>query len=204
VTSLLEGVFQRGTAAGAAAGISGDLAGKTGTTNKQRDSWFAGFAPERTTVVWVGYDDNSRTRLSGARAALPIWIRFMAYVAPPGGYSTFAQPPGIATAVIDPSTGLLATEYCPHVITEVFRQGEVPTQLCNRHQSWVDAQFAENNGQPEYGAEPAVQVGAEEAATAETTEKRHPFRRWLKRVFGSGDRDKEADRSENREGPPPP
>ncbi len=204
VTSLLEGVFQRGTAAGAAAGFSGSLAGKTGTTNKQRDSWFAGFAPERTTVVWVGYDDNSRTRLSGARAALPIWIRFMARVAPPGGYSTFAQPPGIATAVIDPSTGLLATEFCPGVITEVFRQGQVPTQLCNRHQSWVDAQFAEITGQPEYGAENAVQVDAEESAAEATTEKRHPFRRWLKRVFGNGDRDKEADRSEDREAPPPP
>jgi penicillin-binding protein 1B len=206
VTSLLEGVFQRGTAAGAAAGFSGSLAGKTGTTNKQRDSWFAGFAPERTTVVWVGYDDNSRTRLSGARAALPIWIRFMARVAPPGGYSTFAQPPGIATAVIDPSTGLLATEYCPTVITEVFRQGQVPTELCNRHQSWVDTQFAEVTGQPEYGAEPAVQVGAEEPATAEAAEKRHPFRRWLRKVFGgrNGDSKQEEERSEPQDGPPPP
>lgn len=206
VTSLLEGVFQRGTAAGAAAGISGDIAGKTGTTNKQRDSWFAGFAPERTTVVWVGYDDNSRTRLSGARAALPIWIRFMARVEPPGGFSTFAQPPGIATAVIDPSTGLLATEYCPHVITEVFRQGEVPTQLCNRHQSWVDAQFAEVTGHPEYGAEPAVQIGTEEPVTDGTTEKRHPFRRWLKKVFGgqNGESHREPDRNESQDGPPPP
>ncbi len=206
VTSLLEGVFQRGTAAGAAAGFSGDIAGKTGTTNKQRDSWFAGFAPERTTVVWVGYDDNSRTRLSGARAALPIWIRFMARVAPPGGYSTFAQPPGIATAVIDPSTGLLATEYCPTVITEVFRQGQVPTQLCNRHQSWVDAQFAEATGQPEYGAEPAVQVEAEEPVTDGSAEKRHPFRRWLRKVFGgrNGDSKQDEERSEPQDGPPPP
>ncbi|HSG38106.1 MAG TPA: PBP1A family penicillin-binding protein, partial [Thermoanaerobaculia bacterium] len=113
VTSLLQGVLERGTARGAASGLRGDVAGKTGTTNKRRDSWFAGYTPERATVVWVGYDDNSRTRLSGARAALPIWIRFMGDVAPPNGYSTFQQPPGVTTAVIDPSTGLLATGSCP-------------------------------------------------------------------------------------------
>ena len=205
VTSLLEGVFLRGTAAGAAAGFYGNIAGKTGTTNKQRDSWFAGYAPERTTVVWVGYDDNSRTRLSGARAALPIWIRFMARVAPPGGYSTFPQPPGIATAVIDPTTGLLATEYCPVVLTEVFRQGEVPTQLCDRHRSWADTQFAEITGQPEDEGESAVEAGQEESA-GDVSEKRHPFRHWLRRIFGgrNGDSKQEADRNEPQDGPPPP
>ncbi|HEV8577775.1 MAG TPA: PBP1A family penicillin-binding protein [Thermoanaerobaculia bacterium] len=204
VTSLLEGVFQRGTAAGAAAGFSGDVAGKTGTTNKQRDSWFAGYAPERTTVVWVGYDDNSRTRLSGARAALPIWIRFMARVAPPGGYSTFPQPPGIATAVIDPTTGQLATEYCPVVLTEVFRQGQVPSELCNHHRSWTDAQFAEIAGQDGYETDVAVQGGEEQSV--ESREKPHPFRRWLRRVFGSGNGDREQNEQPNEDdgGPPPP
>jgi penicillin-binding protein 1B len=204
-TSLLEGVFLRGTAAGAASGLSGDIAGKTGTTNKQRDSWFAGYTPERTTVVWVGYDDNSRTRLSGARAALPIWIRFMARVAPPGGYGRFRQPPGIATAVIDPGTGLLATEYCPVVLTEAFRQGEVPTELCNLHQSWTDAQFAGISGQPDYDEE-AGDLGEEEMRAEAGPEKKHPFQRWLRKVFGKGDRDgrKEPDRKEDEPAPPPP
>src|SRR6185436_4109188 len=142
VTSLLQGVLTRGTAAGAAAGIPGDVAGKTGTTNKQRDSWFGGFARERATVVWVGYDDNSMTRLSGARAALPIWVRFMSKAAPRNGYSAFQQPPGVTTALIDPTTGLLATEYCPVVLTEVFREGTVPTELCNEHQSYWEEDLA--------------------------------------------------------------
>jgi penicillin-binding protein 1B len=208
VTSLLEGVFQRGTAAGAAAGFTGDVAGKTGTTNKQRDNWFAGYAPERTTVVWVGYDDNSRTRLSGARAALPIWIRFMARVAPPGGYSTFPQPPGVTTAVIDPTTGLLATEGCPGAFTEVFRQGEVPTQTCNRHQGWSEPQVAAVL-EPQPSEETAAQAGEPERAE-ERQEKRHPFRRWLRRVFGGGDdRDRGKDKNRDRRGeergdPPPP
>jgi penicillin-binding protein 1B len=202
VTSLLEGVLQRGTAAGAANGLSGEVAGKTGTTNKQRDSWFAGYTPERVTVVWVGYDDNSRTRLSGARAALPIWVRFMAGVTPPGGYSTFPQPPGVTTVVIDPSTGLLATEYCPTTLTEVFREGEVPTQLCNRHQSWSETQVASITESPEEG-ETAAQAGEAER-TEERQEKRHPFRRWLRRVFGGGDDDKKRDRDrEQGDGRPP-
>jgi penicillin-binding protein 1B len=209
VTSLLEGVLQRGTAAGAASGIAGDVAGKTGTTNKQRDSWFAGYAPQRATVVWVGYDDNSRTRLSGARAALPIWIRFMSRVAPPGGYGTFKPPPGVTTAAIDPTTGLLATEYCPGVLTEVFRDGEVPTALCNRHQSWIDNQQVAEMGEPTTAAptENAAQAAAEERGDEK---KVNPFRRWLRRVFGGRDRDKDKDRDrdrrsdEPREGSPPP
>ncbi|MFL6196495.1 MAG: transglycosylase domain-containing protein [Thermoanaerobaculia bacterium] len=195
VTSLLEGVLQRGTAAGAAAGIPGELAGKTGTTNKQRDAWFAGYAPERTTVVWVGYDDNSRTRLSGARAALPIWIRFMAKVAPPGGYSTFEAPPGITTASIDPTTGQLATEFCPTVITEVFHEGEVPTAQCDQH-GIPEPQVASFETSPD--DETAAELDRERAA--EPGEKRHPFRRWLRRVFGDRDRDRAGERKD----PPPP
>ncbi len=197
VTSLLEGVLQRGTAAGAAQGIPGELAGKTGTTNKQRDAWFAGFGRGRTTVVWVGYDDNGKTRLSGARAALPIWVRFMAKVAPPGGYSAFEQPPGVTTASIDPTTGMLATELCPATLTEVFREGEVPTELCNRHGGIPEPQLAAGETGP--GGE-TVAPGAEERA-----EKPHPFRSWLKRIFGrrdKDDKDKEKERG-NEDGKPP-
>ncbi|HKV06660.1 MAG TPA: penicillin-binding transpeptidase domain-containing protein, partial [Thermoanaerobaculia bacterium] len=212
VTSLLQGVLERGTARGAASGLKGDLAGKTGTTNKRRDSWFAGYSPERATVVWVGYDDNSVTRLSGARAALPIWVRFTSQVAPRAGYSTFLQPPGITTATIDPTTGLLATEYCPAVLTEVFRQGEAPTEVCNRHGIGSDVQVAEvgEDGDEEIGGdegEAAVAEAREERAEGAREEKKHPFRRWLKKVFGSGD-DKDRDRKDRRgedggEGRPP-
>ncbi|HEX4965927.1 MAG TPA: PBP1A family penicillin-binding protein [Thermoanaerobaculia bacterium] len=213
VTSLLQGVLIRGTAGGAAGGISGELAGKTGTTNKQRDSWFAGYAPERTTVVWVGYDDNSRTRLGGARAALPIWVRFMAHVAPPGGYGTFRQPGGLTSAAIDPTTGLLATEFCPGVLTEVFRDGEAPTELCNRHQTWMDTQVAAGGGEPGT-AGPAyddARAASEERKPAEEQPRVNPFRRWLQRVFGGGnkenkdkDRDRRGEEPRDREGPPPP
>ncbi|HEY6321159.1 MAG TPA: PBP1A family penicillin-binding protein [Thermoanaerobaculia bacterium] len=190
VTSLLQGVLERGTGAGAAPQLRGRLAGKTGTTNDRRDSWFAGYAPERATVVWVGYDDNAVTRLSGARAALPIWSRFTVAVAPPGGYSTFPQPPGIRSALIDPETGLLATEYCPQVFTEVFAEGGVPTEVCNLHQSFAD----------QVGTPPpiALRRGDETLAAppeqpAEPRRSLHPFRSWLRRLFGGGGPDAHPD-----------
>lgn len=195
VTSLLEGVLQRGTAAGAARGIPGELAGKTGTTNQQRDAWFAGYAPERATVVWVGYDDNSKTRLHGADAALPIWVRFMARVAPPGGYSTFATPAGITTASIDPTTGMLAIEGCPAVITEVFREGEVPTQVCDRHGGGIPEPQIAAAGEPspdEHREEPAARA---EERRAEP----HTIRNFFRRLFGRRDRDDDRGKEQDRD-----
>jgi penicillin-binding protein 1B len=211
VTSLLQGVLVRGTAAGAAAGIPGDVAGKTGTTNKRRDSWFAGFAREQATVVWVGYDDNSSTRLSGARAALPIWVRFMSKAAPRNGYSAFAQPPGITTAVIDSSSGRLATDNCPEglVLTEVFREGTVPTELCNQHQSYWEQEIAEamEDRDAEEAFEEGVAAGREEVAAGEPRRerKRHPFKSWLRKVFGNRDKEGAGQGNENSggEGRPP-
>src|SRR5882724_93219 len=208
VTSVLQGVIDRGTGRGVRSqGVEGELAGKTGTTNDQRDAWFAGYSPERASIVWVGYDDNSATSLSGARGAVPIWGRFMAAVHPAGGYSTFPQPKGIQTAVIDPTTGLLATEYCPTVLTEVYPEGQVPTELCNRHQGWTSEELlAQEQGGT--GREGRVEAGddrgdgGDRAGRAEARadepggdekkpEKRHPFRSWLHRVFGGrGDEDK--------------
>jgi penicillin-binding protein 1B len=200
VTSLMQGVLIRGTARGAAGGIPGELAGKTGTTNKRRDSWFGGFGRERATVVWVGYDDNSTTRLSGARAALPIWVRFTAKMAPHTGYSLFEQPPGLTTAVIDPTTGMLATEFCPEVLTEVFRVGEVPTQLCDRHQSWMQQEVAQQTAAPddEDRGAPDDEIGPRGRAE-DPARQRHPFRSWLKRIFG-GDRDGPPGRDRGEDG----
>ncbi len=184
ITSILQGVLDRGTGASVREqGVSDRLAGKTGTTNGRRDSWFAGYSPERTTLVWVGYDDNAETRLSGSRAALPIWGRFIQAVRPPGGYPDFAQPEGIVTALIDPSSGELATADCPQVMTEVFRQGGEPQGLCRLHSTWFERAFDRTSGVVEEGA--------------------HPVRRWLKRVFGH-DRDRDRDLDAEPAPPPPP
>lgn len=77
VTNLLQGVIERGTArALRGLGINGAVAGKTGTSNDSRDAWFVGFTPRLTAGVWIGYDNNKETGLTGASAAVPIWARF--------------------------------------------------------------------------------------------------------------------------------
>ncbi|HEX2643945.1 MAG TPA: PBP1A family penicillin-binding protein [Thermoanaerobaculia bacterium] len=151
VTSLLQGVLDHGTGAGYG-GKGGVLAGKTGTTNDRRDNWFAGYSPDRATVVWVGYDDNRATGLSGATAALPVWSRFVQAVRPPNGYPAFAPPPGVVTATIDPTTGQLATPYCPTTRTEVFPEWQAPGEPCQRHAPGGTTYYADST----FGGDPLV------------------------------------------------
>ena len=131
LNQVLKGVLDRGTAKKAREdGFMEPAAGKTGTTNDRRDSWFAGYSPDHATLVWVGYDDNSRTRLSGARAALPIWTRFVAASRPAGGYRDFALPAGVVAAWIDPRTGGTSPVSCSLRRPEYFLRGTVPGPEC--------------------------------------------------------------------------
>ncbi|HKQ61950.1 MAG TPA: PBP1A family penicillin-binding protein [Candidatus Polarisedimenticolaceae bacterium] len=129
---LMRGVIERGTAQRVrAAGLQGDFAGKTGTTNDKRDSWFIGFGPDLLAAVWVGFDDDAETGLTGASGALPIWIDFMKAA----GYvpRAFEQPREVVRLPIDPHTGGLATTACPEVVDEVFVAGTEPDQPCPEH-----------------------------------------------------------------------
>ena len=135
VVDVLRGVLTEGTAASAASwGFSGDAAGKTGTTDDTRDAWFVGFTPEILTLVWVGYDDNARTGLTGAAGALPIWVDVMMGSRHRWAGSSFPEPPGISRVEIDPVTGGLAVDGCPQRREEVFLAGTEP-EPCAEHQS---------------------------------------------------------------------
>ncbi|MFL6195297.1 MAG: PBP1A family penicillin-binding protein [Thermoanaerobaculia bacterium] len=130
-TSVLEGVVSRGTARGVLRyGIPGPLAGKTGTTNEARDSWFAGYRPDRVTVVWVGRDNPGATTLSGSRAALPIWGRYMKAALRNAEPVDFTEPDGLEHATVCRDSGLLARPLCPGQ-KEAFLPGEKPTKYCN-------------------------------------------------------------------------
>ncbi|NNJ95126.1 MAG: penicillin-binding protein 1B, partial [Halobacteria archaeon] len=100
-------------------------AGKTGTTDDLRDSWFAGFTGDRLGVVWIGRDDNQPTGLTGSSGALRIWRDLFATA---GG--TNLQPPGdgIEYHRIDPLTGLLADESCLDAVQLPFIRGSAPTE----------------------------------------------------------------------------
>ncbi len=79
INYALQDVVRNGTARGVLTGFKLDygLAGKTGTTNDYRDSWFAGFSGNYLTVIWVGHDDNSPTKLTGASGAAKVWAKTM-------------------------------------------------------------------------------------------------------------------------------
>lgn len=131
-TSVLEGVVQRGTARGVQRyDIPGPLAGKTGTTNEARDSWFSGYRPDRVTIVWVGRDNPGATTLSGSRAALPIWGLYMKAALGNTPRGTFVEPAGLEHALICRQSGLLARPICPSQINEVFLPGQKPTKVCD-------------------------------------------------------------------------
>lgn len=135
MTHLLQGVLDRGTGSGARkAGFTRPAAGKTGTTDDYADAWFVGYTPELVTVVWVGFDDPQETlALSGAQAALPIWTEFMKRATAGMPVRDFSPPPGVSLIAVDPSTGLLATPYCPTTVKEVFFAGREPVLPCHRH-----------------------------------------------------------------------
>ena len=135
VTNMMRSVINEGTGAGVrSAGFTLDAAGKTGTTNDLRDAWFVGFTPELLTVVWVGFDDNQPLGLSGAQAALPIWVEFMKRALAGHSSVAFRVPEGIVFTDIDRDTGKLATPDCPRIMTEAFIDGTQPTLFCAGHE----------------------------------------------------------------------
>lgn len=129
MTQALRGVIQTGTGRAAKVLHRTDLAGKTGTTNKQVDAWFSGFNSHIETTVWVGFDDSGRSLHEyGAQAALPIWIQFMRSALKNMPETTMPRPSGIVTVRIDPRNGLLADPNQQNAIFEVFRKNSEPRQ----------------------------------------------------------------------------
>ena len=142
-THLLEGVFERGTARRAyRLGFRGRAAGKTGTTDDTRDAWFVGYTPRLLALVWVGYDDNARTGLTGSTGALPIWVDLMKRSGMDSSYARFAAPPGIVREHIDPETGGLAVAGCRRATSELFLEGTEPDLECREHRrGWARRWF---------------------------------------------------------------
>ena len=101
-------------------------AGKTGTTEDLRDSWFAGFGSDRVAVVWVGRDDNKPTGFEGATGALRIWAKLIRDLNAQGIESV--PPAGVQEVSIDPGSGLLADPGCPEAVSVPYLQGSAPQQ----------------------------------------------------------------------------
>lgn len=129
-TSMMQDVIRHGTGRQALALGRNDLAGKTGTTNEQRDAWFAGYNHHLAVTAWLGFDTprplgNQET---GARAALPMWVDFMAEALRGIPQHPLQQPAGLVAARIDPETGEFTSGANPNAIFEVFRSEDVTAQ----------------------------------------------------------------------------
>jgi penicillin-binding protein 1B len=142
ITDMLKTVMRSGTAASVSRwGINRVLAGKTGTTNDQKDAWFIGYTPDLIALVWVGYDDNTPVRMTGAEAALPIWGRFMRKIAPSLPSRDFPRPRGIVERMIDPYTGKLASYSCPNSVREMFIEGTEPYAQCTEADHYLPVDY---------------------------------------------------------------
>lgn len=131
--SMLKDVITKGTGRKASELQRNDLAGKTGTTNDQKDAWFAGFNTRIATTAWVGFDDpESLGRYEyGARAALPIWKDYMAVALKGMPEASMKQPEGIVTALINSQTGELTEPGDPDAMFELFRAEDAPKPRYN-------------------------------------------------------------------------
>ncbi len=100
------------------------LAGKTGTSNDSRDSWFAGFSQDLLAVVWLGRDDNGPTPLTGASGALQVWTEFMRKADPLP--LDMPLPDNVVQAWVDANTGLGSDPSCPNVVQMPYIRGSQP------------------------------------------------------------------------------
>ena len=158
LTSAMEDVMTSGT--GTAANFDGvAVAGKSGTTTKNRDTLFAGYTPYYTGVIWGGYDDN--TPQSYTTYSKVIWKAVMSRIHEGLAYKDFSKPSGIVQVSVCKKSGKLAVNgVCDHdprgsqVYTEYFEEGTQPTEYCDKHYlGYVCTQthmFA-NSECPQYG-----------------------------------------------------
>ena len=128
LNKTLQAVLMQGTATSLKKMVpaSWGTAGKTGTTNDMRDSWFAGFTGSQLAVVWVGRDDNKPCGLSGATGAMRVWGRLMAEV--PNAPLILIPPEDVEIFVVNVKTGFRTASGNPHAMAIPFIKGSEPTK----------------------------------------------------------------------------
>ncbi|WP_187148950.1 transglycosylase domain-containing protein [Candidatus Korobacter versatilis] len=133
LTDMLQGPVNYGTGYTVRQrGFTAPAAGKTGTSH---DAWFAGYTSNLLCIVWVGFDDYSDIKLSGAVAAAPVWAEFMKRAQKISQYEDmkgFGQPSGVVSVELDKVTNDLATPSCPETYTASFVAGTEPKETCDQ------------------------------------------------------------------------
>jgi penicillin-binding protein 1A len=150
ITSMMEGVVQRGTAAGAGfqKEVGKPVAGKTGTTNDEKDAWFIGFTPDIVVGVYMGYDKPRHLGrgATGGHLSAPIVKDFLKVALADKPAVPFRVPPGIKLIRVDLKTGQRAGPGSERVILEAFKPGTAPPD------NYPVVGYGSSNGTPSYGA----------------------------------------------------
>ena len=169
MTSILEGVIQRGTAT-VLKSVGRPLAGKTGTTNEEKDAWFLGYSPDLVVGVFVGYDTPTPMGKfqTGGKVAAPIFGAFMQEALADTPPAPFRVPPGIKLVRVNLRTGLRAAADDPTSIMEAFKPGEEPDDAYS---------VIGFTGTPEDGAPPPADDPYGEQTTAAPSDLRRRARR---------------------------
>ena len=176
LTAALQGVVREGTAQSLVnwlpAGMN--VAGKTGTTDDLRDSWFAGYTGDRVAVVWVGRDDNKTTGLTGSSGAMTVWGEMMKNIQPEPLQP--AMPDDVEMVDVDPLSGLRYDEGCKAGISLPFIKGSAPavTSPCPAS-SAAAAAGADAKPGVKAGSKPDVNPGGKQDAAKQ--------KNWFQRIF---------------------
>ncbi len=136
-TDILKGVIKRGT--GTAAAIGRPAAGKTGTTQQNRDAWFVGYTPQLAAAVWMGYPEGQKAMVNihgrtvyGGLYPARMWAAFMRAALANVPVQEFTKPTGLKRARICLDSGLAATPYCPRTASALFL-GSTTLKPCTLH-----------------------------------------------------------------------
>ncbi len=137
----LKAVMREGSGRSAYRQLPADLsvAGKTGTTNKQRDSWFAGYSADHLGVFWVGNDKNAPTAYTGSRGALLLWTDIFKQLST--GSISFIQPDNIEYYRVDKNTGNLVGKGCESAILVPYIAGSQPQEKSDCGEASVQQWF---------------------------------------------------------------
>ncbi len=189
VTQALTDVLRPGgTAANIRYLLKRPAAGKTGTTEKNRDAWFVGYTPDLATCVYVGCDNNRSLPGSASRIAAPIWARFMRKALAKTPAHNFHKPTNVVKTNICQDTGLRATTLCPRR-GEYFILGTEPKNFCEKHR-YVRMLVCEKSGllpgpYCRRIKEDELSLTEQPTETCRLCRKRSPRRLfdWLKRLF---------------------
>jgi penicillin-binding protein 1B len=128
VTTAMRYAVREGTGRGIYQALpeSQDIAGKTGTTDDLRDSWFAGFTGDRLGIVWIGRDDNQSTGLTGSTGALTVWRDLFRSFKDAGQMQAAVE--NIEYQWVEPKTGYLADADCQDAVQLPFVTGSAPVE----------------------------------------------------------------------------